>query len=64
MNILEVERAQIFQAQACQNNTRSSFEPELFTNKNAQIRVGAYFEPFGKLGSLDLRARAQARSTS
>ena len=58
MNILEVERAQIFRAQACQNSFRSCFEPEVFINKNAKIRVGAYFEPFGKLGSLSLEPGA------
>ena len=37
----KVERAQIF---------RACFKPELFTNKNAKIRVQAYFEHFEKLG--------------
>ena len=61
MSYGEVERAHIFQARAepsssfecraCQNSTRACFQPELFTNKRATIRVRAYFEPFEKLGS-------------
>ena len=45
--ILEVERARDLcveheRARACQNSTRACFEHELFTNKNAKIRVRAY----------------------
>ena len=46
---IEVKRAPIFQARAlsseprraraCPNYPRACFEPELFTNKNAKIRV-------------------------
>ena len=57
-------------ARACPNYPRACFEPELFTNKNAKIRVRAYFEPFGKLGSLSLepgayllRAKISARAS-
>ena len=56
-------------ARACPNFPRASIEPELSTNKNANIRVQAYFEPIGKLGlsSLEpgaylLRAQNQARA--
>ena len=56
-------------ARACPNFPRASFEPELSTNKNANIRVRAYFEPIGKLGSSSLepgayllRAQNQARA--
>ena len=62
--------------QACPNYPRACFEPELFTNKNAKIRVQALqkyrlIEPRAwglltvsqKLGP-GLRARAQDRSTS
>ena len=57
-----MERAQIFRARAralsvkperaraCLNRPRACFEPKLFTNKSAKIRVRAYFKPFGKLG--------------
>ena len=74
-----MERAQFFRARAlnvepgraraCPNFPRASFEPELSTNKNANIRVRAYFEPMGKLGSSSLepgayllRAQNQARA--
>ena len=50
---LEVEQAQIFRARALsvkperagarQKGPWACFEPELFTNKNAKIRVQAYF---------------------
>ena len=79
--MLEVERALALnvkpgRAQACPNFPRASFEPELSTNKNANIRVRAYgkirlveprawglFTASPKSGP-GLRARVQARSTS
>ena len=42
------------QARACPNYPRACFEPELFTNKNAEIRDRAYLEHFGKALSLGL----------
>ena len=51
--LIEPERAR-----ACQNILRACFKPENFTNKNAKIQLRAYFESFGKLGSLSLESGA------
>ena len=55
---LEVERAQIFRARICPNYPRACFKHELVTNRNAKIRVWAYFEPYRNIGLSSLEPGA------